>query len=77
MSQNPVATAAQRKAVLAAIDKAERAMLPGGLTAEEMESAAVLADLQYNRLKNSGELRREELAKGIAEQDKWNFWGQP
>lgn len=71
MSSNPVATASQRKAVLAAIDKAERAMLPGGLTPEEIEAANVRADIAYNEYKNSGQLRRDELQRGLEEQFKW------
>ena len=73
MSRNPVATTAQRKAVLAAIDKAEREMLPGGLTPEEIERGAVLADLHYNDLKNSGELRRREMQRALEEQIKWDI----
>lgn len=73
MTRNPVATTAQRKAVLAAIDKAERAMLPGGLSPEEIELGAVQADLYYNYLKDSGELRRREMQRALEEQIKWGI----
>jgi len=59
--RNRVATPAQRKAVLDAIDSAERAMLPGGLTADELELARVRADLAIDRMKNSGELLRRQI----------------
>lgn len=71
MTRNPVATTEQRRKVLDAIDKAERAMLPGGLTAEEIELGAIQADLHYNDLKNSGELKRRELQRAQDEEIKW------
>ena len=73
MTRNPVATAAQRKQVLDAIDRAEREMMPGGLTADELEIANARADIAYNLLKSSGELRRMEEARALAEQIKWSF----
>lgn len=33
---------------------------------------AIRADLAYNELKNSGELRRREDARALAEQQKWS-----
>jgi hypothetical protein len=67
-----VATQAQRRKVLDAIDRAEREMLPGGLTADEIELASVRADLAINDLKNTGELRRREDERALAEQLKWS-----
>lgn len=72
MTRNPVPTTAQRKQVLDAIDKAERAMLPGGLTAEELEMARARADVAIDEMKNSGELRRRDDARALAEQLKWD-----
>jgi hypothetical protein len=68
-----VATQAQRRKVLDAIDRAEREMLPGGLTADEMELASVRAELAINHLKNTGELRRREDARALADQIQWEI----
>lgn len=35
------------------------------------EDAAIRADLAYNDLKNSGELRRREDARALADQVQW------
>jgi hypothetical protein len=61
--RNRVATPAQRKAVLDAIDSAERAMLPGGLTADERELACFRADMAIDHMKNSGELLRRQIER--------------
>jgi hypothetical protein len=38
---------------------------------QQAEQAAVQADLAYNALKTSGELRRQEDAHALAEQLRW------
>lgn len=37
------------------------------------EEARVEADLHYNELKNSGELKRRELEKALQEERKWSY----
>lgn len=72
MTRNPVTTTAQRKQVLDAIDKAEREMLPGGLTADELQMARFRADLAIDRMKNSGELLAREIHRAHLEELKWS-----
>jgi hypothetical protein len=39
---------------------------------DAQESQAVRADLAYNNLKNTGELRRREDARALADQIQWS-----
>lgn len=39
---------------------------------DAQEAQAIRADLAYNELKNSGELRRREDARALSEQQKWS-----
>lgn len=37
------------------------------------EEARVKADLHYNHLKNSGELKRREIERAIQQERKWSY----